>query len=163
MKKLAFIIVTITLISLLSGCGAKQKMEDKIAEKIVETALGDNVNIDGEEVTIEGEEGSVTFGSTEWPNSDLAKKIPEFKNGKITSVMNSEAYLFIIIEEVGVNDFMDYYEEVKAVYTEDSYESKFEDVISYSGSDKEGFTVVVSYSTEDKTTSIQASQAEKIE
>ena len=41
----------------LGGCGIKKKAEKAITEKIVEKALGDNVDIDGDTVTIKGEDG----------------------------------------------------------------------------------------------------------
>lgn len=163
MKNIFILTILVIALLMLNGCGAKQKMEDKLAEKIVETALGTDVDIDGEEVTFEGEDGSVTFGSSEWPDSELAKRIPEFKDGKITSVVNSEAYVFIIMEEVDENDFKDYLNDVKSKFTEEAYESKFEETIAYSASDTEGTAMIISYTTSDKTLSIQASMPEKTE
>lgn len=159
MKKILIIALILSLI-MLAGCGAKEKMEDKIAEKVMESALGVDMDIDGEEITFEGEDGAVTFGASEWPTTDLARVIPEFKDGKITSTVNSEEYVLIIIEEVNENDFMDYYEKVKSTFTEESYESKFDGTIAYSGSDGSGTAMIVSYSLNDKTLSIQASQSE---
>ncbi|MDF2949502.1 MAG: hypothetical protein K0R07_1536 [Sedimentibacter sp.] len=163
MKKIIMIIALAVALLMLIGCGAKQKMEDKLAEKIVETALGGNVDIDGEEVTIEGEDGAVTFGAGEWPDSDLAKIIPEFKDGTITSVVNSEGYVFIIMEEVGEDNFKDYLDKVKSKFTEEAYESKFEDTIAYSATNTEGIAMIVSYTISDKVLSIQASIPEKTE
>jgi predicted small lipoprotein YifL len=40
MKKISYILIIITLLTLLTACGAKQKMEEKIAEKIIEQAIG---------------------------------------------------------------------------------------------------------------------------
>lgn len=163
MKKLFIFMALVVVILMLSGCGAKQKMEDKIAEKVVEAALGADVDIDGEEVTVKSEDGSVTLGSGEWPDSELAKKIPEFKAGNITSVVSSEEYVFIIMEEVDEDDFKDYLAEIQSKFTEDAYESKFEDTIAYSATNTEGTAMIVSYTTVDKTLSIQASMPEKIE
>ena len=65
MKKISYILIIITLLTLLTACGAKQKMEEKIAEKIIEQAIGGaDIDIDGDEITIKSEEGDVTFGST---------------------------------------------------------------------------------------------------
>jgi len=148
---------------MLVGCGAKQKMEDKIAEKLVESALGANVDIDGDEVTIKGEDGNVTFGSNDWPESEITKKIPEFKGGKISSNVNSEKYVLIVVEEVDEKDFKDYYDKVKSNFSKDSYDAKFDGAISYTGSNDDGVTMIISYSTSDKSLSIQASEAEKTE
>ncbi len=162
-KKVIIVLLLAAILLMIVGCGAKQKMEEKIAEKFVESALGGNIDIDGDEVTIKGEDGEVTFGSNEWPKSDVANKIPEFKSGKITSAVNSDNYVFIIIEEVKESDFKGYYEKVKSDYNKDSYDAKFDDTISYTGSNDDGVTIIISYSTSDKGLSIQASLAEKTE
>ena len=58
MKKISYILIIAALLSAFTGCGAKQKMEEKIAEKVIEQAVGNaDIDIDGEEVTIETEEG----------------------------------------------------------------------------------------------------------
>ena len=78
MKKISCILIIIILSTLLTGCGARQKMEEKIAEKIIEQAVGDaDIDIDGDEITIKTEDGDVSFGSTEWPDSELSGKIPD--------------------------------------------------------------------------------------
>ena len=163
MKKILIIITIILSLFMLGGCGAKQKMEDKLAEKVMESALGVDMDIDGEEVTFKGEDGDVTIGSGEWPDSEIAQKIPEFKDGKITSAINSEGYVFIIMEEVNGDDFKDYYETVKSDFTEEAYESKFEDIIAYSGKDSEGLSMIISYTISEETLSIQAAVPEKEE
>jgi len=161
MKKIFYILITVFLLSLFTGCGAKDKMEQKIAEKVIEQAVGDaDIDIDGDEVTIKTDEGDVTFGSTEWPDSELSNKIPEFKKGKIASVMNSEAYLMVIIEEVETNDFMDYYEDAKGEFTQESYETKSEGIISYMGKNEDGISIMVTYNSEDSTVSISGSLPE---
>lgn len=163
MKKITLFVSLIIIVSLLAGCGAKEKMEEKIAEKFVESALGGNVDIDGEEVTIKGEDGDVTFGESEWPDSKIANNIPEFKNGKITSALKSDNYVLIIVEEVEEKHFKDYYEKVKSDFTNDSYDATFDGTISYSGSNNDGVMVIVSYTTSDKVLSIQASLTEETE
>jgi hypothetical protein len=161
MKKISCILIIIILLTLLTGCNPKQKLEEKIAEKIIEQAVGDaDIDIDGDEVTIKSEEGDVSFGSTEWPDSELSGKVPEFKKGNIVSVMNSEAYLLVIIEDVKANDFMDYYEKIKGEFNQESYETKSEDTISYMGKNEDGISIMASYSTGDNTTSISASKSE---
>lgn len=161
MKKIVLVIIMIVLL-LMNGCGAKQKMEEKLTEKIIESAVGSNadIDIDGDEVTIKSESGDFTFGSTEWPKTQLTSKIPEFKSGDIVSVMNSEAYAMVIIEKVEASDFMDYYEKVKGEFTQESYESKTEDFISYMGTNEDNIVITISYGSEDKTLSITGSLEE---
>ena len=161
MKKISYILIIIVLLSSFTGCGAKQKMEEKITEKVIEQAVGNaDIDIYGDEVTIKTEEGDVTFGSTEWPDSELSNKIPEFKKGKIVSVMNSEAYLMVIIEEVEAKDFTDYYEEVKGEFNQESYETKSEDMIAYMGKNEDGISIMASYTIGDRTVSITGSMPE---
>jgi hypothetical protein len=162
MKKISYILIIAALLSAFTGCGAKQKMEEKIAEKVIEQAVGNaDIDIDGEEVTIETEEGNFTLGSTEWPVSELSSKIPEFKEGKIVSVMNSEAYLLVIVEEVEGKDFMDYYEKIKGEFNKESYETKSEDTVAYMGKNEEEISIMVSYSLGDSTVSISGSMPEQ--
>jgi len=103
----------------------------------------------------------VTFGNTEWPTLELSSKVPEFKKGKIVSVVNSEAYFMVIIEEVEVDDFMDYYEKVKGEFNQESYETKSEDTIAYMGKNNEEISIIISYSLNDNTASITSSLPEK--
>ncbi|WP_312810634.1 DUF6591 domain-containing protein [Sedimentibacter sp.] len=163
MRKVIFIVLLIVIVSMPAGCGARQKMEEKVTEKFVESVLGGNVDIDGDEVTIKGEEGDVTFGGNEWPDSEIAKKIPEFKGGKISSSVKSDKYVLIIIEEAGEKDFNTYYEKAKSDFGKDSYDAKYDDSISYTGSNDDGITIIITYNISDKNLSIQASQVEKTE
>lgn len=161
MKKLAYILIILVLSSLLTACGAKQKMEEKIAEKVIEQAIGNaDIDIDGDEMTIKTEEGEITFGLTEWPDSQLCGRIPELKKGKISSAMNSEAYMLVIIEEVEEDDFMDYYNGIKGDFNQESYEAKSADSITYMGKSQEGISIMVSYEKGGKTATITASKEE---
>jgi len=161
MKKISFILIIIILLSILTGCGTKQKMEEMVAEKIVEKTLGiENVDINGEAVTIKSEEGNVTIGVTEWPDSDLSGKIPEFKKGKIVGVVNSEAYFMVIIEEVELSDFTDYYEDIKGEFDQESYETKTAETIGYMGKNEE-INIVLSYTLNDRTLTVTASLTEE--
>ncbi len=163
MKRNIFVISLMVIVSLLAGCGARQKLEDKVAEKLVEGALGGNVDIKGDEVTIKGEGGDVTIGGTEWPDSEIAKQIPEFKDGKITSSMKSDNYMLIVIEEVKEKDFKPYYEKIKSEFTENSYDAQYDDTIMYTASNDKAVTAVVSYNTAEETLTIQVSKVEETE
>ncbi len=158
MKRVAIIIIVLLLIS--TACGTKQKMEDKLTEKIIEQAIGADVDIDGDEVTISTEEGDYSIGSTEWPSTELSRKIPEFKKGKIASVMSSEAYLLILIEEVDEKDFMNYYDDVKGEFNKESYETKTNDTIAYVANNDEGIVVMISYNAGDDTVTISSNLPE---
>jgi len=61
-------------------------MGEKIAEEVVEKALGDkntDIDIDGDKITVKDKEGgTLTLSSGEWPDIDY---IPEFKQGQLSA------------------------------------------------------------------------------
>jgi hypothetical protein len=150
MKKVAIWILLVLLVLSLVGCGVKEKIGEKageaLAEKILEESGAENVDIDGETITITGEDGEeMIFGQTEWPSSDLAKSIPEFKDGKVVTVMEMSNSIYIGLEEVDAKDAAKYFEELKKDFTEDTYEMNSADGAQYIGSNGEvGITVVYS-------------------
>lgn len=153
----------VLLAASLVGCGTKKKLEEKageaLAEKIFKGA-GVDADIDGDKVVIKGEDGQeLTIGKGEWPSSDLAKSIPEFKGGKIVSLMEANDSLFIMIEEVSDEEFTDYLDEVKDTFTGDTYEMNTGIGIIYSVSNSEGIGLMLSYE-KDAGLSITVSQAD---
>lgn len=150
MKKVAIWILLVLLVLSLVGCGVKEKIGEKageaLAEKILEESGAENVDIDGETITITGEDGEeMIFGQTEWPSSDLAKSIPEFKDGKVVTVMEMSNSIYIGLEEVDAKDAAKYFEKLKKDFTEDTYEMNSADGAQYIGSNGEvGITVVYS-------------------
>lgn len=165
MKKNIIFLVMFLLLIVFTGCGAKEKLEQKageaLAEKIIEEAGGGDVDIDGETVTITGEDGTeATFGGTEWPTSDLANSFPEFTAGKVNTVMDGDGSLFIVIEEVTQEEFAQYLDEIKQTFTEDSYSIETEGNVAYGAVNAEGVGLNLSYSTDNTVTITAASQAE---
>lgn len=159
MKK--FLIGLLILLMALSmvGCGAKEKAAEKAAEKILQGA-GVDADIDGDKVVIKGEDGQeLTIGAGEWPSSDLAKSVPEFKGGKIVSVMEANDSLFIMIEETSEEDFMAYLEETKEVFTEETFEMDTGTGMMYAATNSEGLGVTLTYE-KDAGFSIAVAQAE---
>ncbi|NLV15589.1 MAG: hypothetical protein GXY50_00025 [Syntrophomonadaceae bacterium] len=162
MKKILVVLLAFMLIISVTGCGVNEKISEKagekIAEKIMSDAGGGDVDIDGDKVTIKGEDGQeLTFGETDWPTSDLAKSIPEFKGGKIVTVMDMNDSVLISLEEASNKDFADYLDEIKQTFTEESYEMKSEEHITYGAKNDEGIGVMLTY-TVDETLSITVQQ-----
>lgn len=126
MKKIIIGLLVFVLVLSIAGCGAKKKLEEKAGEALAEKIFKDagvDVDIDGDKVVIKGEDGQeMSIGAGEWPTSDLAKNIPEFKGGEIVSVMEADDSLFIMIEEITDGEFTAYLEEIKEAFTESTYE-----------------------------------------
>jgi hypothetical protein len=130
----------------LGGCGIKKKAEKAITEKIVEKALGDNVDIDGDTVTIKGEDGEeFSIGGGEWPDSDLAKKIPKFTKGTIVTSATEGNSIMVFLEKVEAGDFDDYLEEIKKTYSQDVYESRTDEMVTFGGNDGNQTTVALNF------------------
>lgn len=147
MKKLfVALLVIILACSLLAGCGAKEKVSEKIVEETIEKAAGENteVDIEGEKITFKGEEGeSVTIGSTEWPDIDY---IPEFKNGQIVSAANDgKGNAMITIQQVDRKSYEDYLENIKKDFPEETSEMKTPEYLYFEGQNAKGDKVAIQY------------------
>lgn len=161
MKKIVLAGLFVLLLIFMIGC--KKKAEEEVSESIVEGYLeesGDiDVDIDGDTVVVKNEDGSeVTYGSTEWPSSDLVKEVPVFKSGLITGTVDSEEYSTIYMEEVNEKDALEYLEELKEKFTKNSYEMNADDIISYGGENENGIAVVIYYDIASESISISVSK-----
>ena len=152
MKQLKIILLASIFILALAGCGTKEKLKEKadeaITEEIIEDATGGDVDIDGDKITVKDESGATITIGTDWPTSELSKTIPEFKDGVITSVTDSEDIIIISMEQVKSEDYLDYLKEIKKDYSEDSYETSASDLSSYGASNGEGTMVQLYYEIE---------------
>lgn len=163
MKKLLIGLLVLLLVISFAGCGAKEKAEEKageaLAEKILENA-GVDADLDGDKVVIKGEDGQeLTIGAGEWPSSDLAKSIPEFKGGKVVSVMEADDSLFIMIEVISEDDFTAYLDEIKKIFTEEAFKMNTDTGMIYAAGNDKGIGVTLTYE-KDAGFSIAVSQAE---
>ena len=161
MKRIALAAVFVLLLIIMVGC--KKKAKEEVSESIVKGYLKESgeadVNIDGGTVVIKNEDGSeVTYGSTEWPTSDLVKEVPVFKNGLITGTVDSEEYSTIYMEEVNEKDALEYLKELKEKFNKNTYEMKADHIISYGGENKNGVAVVIYYDTASESISISVSK-----
>ncbi len=89
LKQVVLLILTLfalLLMTLLSSC---KKSAEKAHEKIMETAIGNNANVDmdDEKIVIKTDEGTFTSDATanSWPDA-IPNDVPEFKDGKIVNV-----------------------------------------------------------------------------
>lgn len=95
----------------LAGCGSGEEASDKAADAVAEKALeaaaeessgGDvDIDVDDEQVTIEGEDGTYTMGGTERPES-LPDDFP-LAEGEITYAMESPSgsMVTVKVDDVG--------------------------------------------------------------
>lgn len=152
MKKISIWILMLLLTVSLVGCDEKEEREEKdgekLAEKILENA-GVDAEIDGDKIVVKGEDGQkITIGSGEWPTSDLAAYIPEFEDGEIASVMESEDSLFIMIEDVSDKDFTAYLEEIQESFPEEAINMETGTGLMYSAGNGNDIGVTLIYEKE---------------
>ena len=159
MKKILIYLLTFMLLISFTGCCAKEKLEEKVAEKVFEETGGGDLDIDGDKVTIKGDNGeTVTFGDSKWPTSELAKNIPEFKDGAVNGVMETADSIVITLESVQEEDVPPYWETIKKDFPKDVYEMDSAGFSTFSGSNDEGLTVSLAYMSETLTITITAPQ-----
>ncbi len=155
-KKVITILLVVFVIAALGGCGAKEKMEEKVAESVAEGLINKaidgegKVDIDGDKVSVKGKDGEeFSFGEAEWPDNGAALQIPQLSKGTVVSAVNSEQFCMIMLEEVEPEDFGRYLEEIKAEgFTNDSYEITSDTGYHYSASKDENTTISVMYDSE---------------
>lgn len=149
MKKVLICVLIFALIFIFAGCGAKETQEEKMAEKIFKGANGRDLDIDGDKVTIKGQnDEKVTFGDNKWPSSALAKSVPKFKYGIVSAVLESPDSVVITLESVQKNDSSTYLEIIKRDFTQDVYEINDEDMMSFSGKNNANVSVALTYMSE---------------
>ncbi len=163
MRKIWVVLFAVVLVLALAGCGAiRNQVENKIGEAIGEKVLGDNVDIEGDQITVKGDDGSeMVIGGTQWPDSELAKKIPKFEKGKVTSVIKADTGVMITMEEVSPEDFLPYLADIKSKFDKNSYEAASDGVSTYTASNADGVVATVSYTESDKGLLISVAQGEK--
>ena len=143
----------VLLVLPLAGCGTKEKVEKKAGEEFVETILeeggAEDVDIDGDKITVKGEDGEeVILGGGEWPTSELVKSIPEFKSGKVSAVVDSPDSVMITLESVQEEEVSVYFDTIKKEFSQESYETKMDGLTSLSGKNEAGVGVSLIYADE---------------
>jgi hypothetical protein len=147
-----FVCICLLLSALfLTGCGITEKAAETAGEKMAENALGGKVEVDGDEVTVKGDNGEEAVIGGKWPDSELAGKIPEFTKGNVISSFKEENNLTITLENVKAEEFDAYLEEIKKAYSEDSSESEVDGVSVYEGFGADRISVSLYFVREDET------------
>ncbi|NLC54719.1 MAG: hypothetical protein GX769_02440 [Erysipelothrix sp.] len=148
MYKKRIALFSLLIVMSISGCGVKDKISEKVVEKVIEQTDGvKKVGIDKDKVTIEGDEGEkYTFGGTEWPEAEIAKVIPKFEKGTIISVVEMPNMLMMSFDEVLSADFSDYLDLIKDQFPLEPYQVNSEGYFSYMGINDKEQTMHLTYS-----------------
>ncbi len=115
-KKTAILALILLSVCFLPGCKSPSEVAaEKAGEKIIENATGNKIDIDGDKMTIEGEDGTqITMGDNKWPTDKLAKEIPQMEKGTVYYVANTDDFWTIMLNEVKESDFEDYLAKVES-------------------------------------------------
>ncbi len=115
LKQVVLLILTLFALVLMTLFSSCKKSSEKTGEKILETAIGNNADIDmdDEKIVIKTEEGTFTSDATvrTWPN-EIPNDVPEFKDGKIVNVSTQVVdegknwtLLFEDVDDKALNDY----------------------------------------------------------
>jgi hypothetical protein len=157
MKKFLLAALVITLILTLGACKSPADLiGEKVGESIVEGITGSDVDVEGDSVTIKGEDGEVVLGGKEWPDNEIMKKIPKFTKGTIDSTMVSdETGGMINLTDVAQADYDAYVEEVKSAgFNVDAKTLEMDQVDSYYALNSENYAISLTYAADSSTFSI---------
>lgn len=116
-KRIGLLLLCAAMAMVLASCNLRQRAASAVQDRIMEKALGDNVEIDSnkEQVKIKGEDGEeIIFGADQWPDGKAARMVPEFKDGKVASVMSSDNYCLIVVEGSSEKEWQSYVGKLKA-------------------------------------------------
>lgn len=162
MKRVVILLFILLLMVSLTSCKSPSEMAaEKIAEEISEELVGGDVDIDGEQVTITADGTTTTLGGTEWPKGDLGSKIPEFKKGVITYVVETETEFMVQLDEVQQGDFEAYLETIKEEgFTENTISSTYDGGTFYTADNGEGIILNLACDYEASQVMITVSQQE---
>lgn len=151
-RRISLIVACLIIAAAFAGCNVKEKASNAVQDKILEEAIGDNVDIDSNkgEVRVSGEDGEeLVFGGGEWPADKAAALIPVFKSGEVQSVMNSDDYCMVIVEKSNEKDWQDYIEKLKnAGFTDDVMEFSDDSTKMYQAKSDKGHVAGASIDSE---------------
>ncbi|NLP43927.1 MAG: hypothetical protein GX351_04820 [Peptococcaceae bacterium] len=162
MKKAFTLCLILLCLFTLVGCKSPSEMAaEKITEKVLEDMTGGKVNVDGEKITIETEDGSeLSLGGNEWPKDKLGKDIPKL-DGEVTYVANSDVLCMIIVEGVKTAEFEKYLEKVKdAGYTQNEVSYSDSSSMTYMATNDDDIAFQLTYLIESEEVSITVGKSQ---
>ena len=164
-KKLGIILLAVLLIFSLSACNAKEKAAEKAAEDIINSNSDSDVDVDIDDNTItvesDDEDFSVTMGNTDWPTGDVAKMLPECKDGTVTYVLEMPDAVSVSVSEISESEYEDYLARVQnAGFDQNVMTMNSEGSTTFSAADSHENNVVLSYYAEEELMTIIFSLAQ---
>lgn len=149
-KRLGIIALTVLLVFSLTACNAKEKAAEKAAEDIINSNSDSDVDVDIDDGTItvesDDEDFSVTMGDTDWPTGDVAKMLPECKDGTVTYVLEMTDAVNISVSEISESEYEDYLARVQnAGFDQNVTTMDSEGSLMYTATDSDGYNIVLSY------------------
>lgn len=149
MKKTISCLLAILMLAALVGCGAKEKIAEKAAEEFIEGIGGGNVDIDGDNLTIEGEDGEnfAAGDNLSWPGDKMGD-LPEPK-ASVSAVLNDDATQQCTVAYQGMekDDAEAYVEKLKKLGYTGGMDLSDADMIMTSGYNSAGDKVDFIYNT----------------
>ena len=161
MKRVGLITLALLLLCTLAGC---KSPGEAIEEKIIEDITGGKVEVDGDKVTIETEDGlQATIGGGDWPADQMGAKIPKLETGKVAFVANAEETCTLIVGEIKQKAFEDYLDKVTgAGFAAEELGYSSDDNRMYLAQDAAGVAITLNYEVKNEILNLSAMQ-EKME
>jgi hypothetical protein len=158
-------LIILTCILAVCTAATSQNVGNAIGEKIVETVLGKNIEINGDSVTVAHDDGAkYVYGTGKWPGITIAKLIPRVGAGVVRQTLYTKDTCVITVTGVREDYFDSYIRQVNAAgfkYTPDMSGGNTERC--FSAKSFTGNTLNVTYYTDNGTLSIYFSIAKKPE
>ena len=155
MKKTSIWILVLlaTTLVFMTGCGKIQdKVSEKVSEGIVEKAVGGNVDITKDGISVQKDGASFQSGDDlKWPKSSMGD-LPEPK-AKINGVMDAsnKEGCTVVFSEMNLDNAKAYIEKLKELgYKDGGLVISDEDGLSYAGQNSSNATIVFSYKISSK-------------
>ena len=154
--RIGVLVLTAAIFFSLTGCGSiENKIAEKTAEGIAEKTVGGKVDITQDGVKVQSDEVNYETGKDlKWPKGAMGE-LPEPK-AKISAVVNAEAGKggSVAFGEMGLEDAKAYVEKLKELGYMGGLSISDEDLISHSGKNGSGASVIFNYSISPKEGSI---------
>ena len=157
---IAIVVIAVLVIGSLFNNFIGRMTGEKLAENILESKLGGDVDINSSDgsVSINTKDGSFSAGSSvKWP-SDMPSDIPQFTSGKLTmagSALTGSKGWQVAAIEVEKDNFTAYHNLIKSNGWVD--DSVFESGISIIQMTKGGVDLLITYNGEERTFTLVAS------